>query len=853
MPISTPIKMSQFENASSLSTSSYIIGLDRNGIGDLVNIKISGSAAGYELSKTRWILNPSVTSSTDPRGDTGAESYSGNGQYWIKSGSVWLQMFNSGSNITGISSSAQLVNGGGNAFTNIQQVTFNFITASLGINAPNITSSNISVSNILHTGGSVGIGKATPNSRLDVNGDTIVTGSLTIATTNNSTYQYIINSTGTGRVLMFGSNMYIGGSTGIGTVIQSNSTNAIQIDTSQNVGVGTASPNAKLDINGNAIITGSITATGGFVGTASYALGVKSNSVYNVKDYGAKGDNFTDDTSAFNAALADINSFGGTLFVPSGSYLLSNVNTISGKKVTVQGENRFSTKLKCTSVSGQLFNFSSIDGAIKDLTFVTSVNRNELTPLITITNCTTFQLQNISSGASGDLFEVVGGNWLFASDVFVRNDAPLGGIALHARGPSLIFTNVILSNNNTVNTTKYPVLWIEGTGSTGMKMSNCSFSGGGPLYRYTGSAITSVADKFTITFPSNHNFGINEYLVISGSGSSLYHNYWRVAAKTSNTVIVSSSLNIGSFSPDLVYSIPCNATITNKYGAINESEMVGVMFEAVGYPTDALSCGLFIDGTKSDGNISGWKFNSCYFDYGKIGGLVVGGGNNGYTTTTARLMFSNIQCETPFRGMSIEQAPGIMINGLQGPMYLINSDPGNCGLYLYSNPNGEGLRGISIANSSLGGDQSWQERTIYTRDYGLIIDGNVDGLLLNNNTIWGISGSVKVENNTNLSGSNVKSSNNLYYSGSADPALAVSISAITSSATINIPWNDQIEISGSTAISTINGGWKSREVSFIVKNGLTFNNSGNISTTKAVTAGEVAKLMFDGTNWRHFN
>lgn len=95
--MSTPIptKMSQFENVTSLSTASYVIGLDVNG-GVLTNIKISGSAAGYELSRKRWIIKPPVTSSTDTRGLDGAESYSNDGKYWIKSGSIWVQMIGSG-------------------------------------------------------------------------------------------------------------------------------------------------------------------------------------------------------------------------------------------------------------------------------------------------------------------------------------------------------------------------------------------------------------------------------------------------------------------------------------------------------------------------------------------------------------------------------------------------------------------------------------------------------------------------------------------------------------------------------------------------------------------------------------
>jgi hypothetical protein len=95
MSLSIPTKMSLFENVTSLSTASYIIGLDVYG-GALSNIKISGSAAGYELARKRWIIDPPVTSTSDSRGDDGAESYSNDGKYWIKSGSVWIEISGGG-------------------------------------------------------------------------------------------------------------------------------------------------------------------------------------------------------------------------------------------------------------------------------------------------------------------------------------------------------------------------------------------------------------------------------------------------------------------------------------------------------------------------------------------------------------------------------------------------------------------------------------------------------------------------------------------------------------------------------------------------------------------------------------
>src|SRR6476659_8163303 len=50
--------------------------------------------------------------------------------------------------------------------------------------------------------------------------------------------------------------------------------------------------------------------------------------VVNVKDKGAKGDGRTDDTDAIQAAIDDVAGTGGTVLVPSGSYMVDAV----GKK-----------------------------------------------------------------------------------------------------------------------------------------------------------------------------------------------------------------------------------------------------------------------------------------------------------------------------------------------------------------------------------------------------------------------------------------------------------------------------------------------------------------------------------------
>jgi hypothetical protein len=114
---------------------------------------------------------------------------------------------------------------------------------------------------VINRDGYVGIGTATPSTTLEVvggtilNGNTIVTGSnFTISnsyprlfltdTDSNSDYS-LINDNG-----------------GFTIYDDTNSAVRMYILPNGNVGIGTVSPNTKLDVNGNTTVTGSITATG---------------------------------------------------------------------------------------------------------------------------------------------------------------------------------------------------------------------------------------------------------------------------------------------------------------------------------------------------------------------------------------------------------------------------------------------------------------------------------------------------------------------------------------------------------------------------------------------------------------
>jgi len=67
----------------------------------------------------------------------------------------------------------------------------------------------------------------------------------------------------------------------------------------------------------------------------------KERDIVSVKDFGAVGDGVTDDTSAIQAAVNAV-SDGGTIYVPSGNYVVSTYINCSAKRVTFKGVGRAS-------------------------------------------------------------------------------------------------------------------------------------------------------------------------------------------------------------------------------------------------------------------------------------------------------------------------------------------------------------------------------------------------------------------------------------------------------------------------------------------------------------------------------
>jgi Pectate lyase superfamily protein len=76
-------------------------------------------------------------------------------------------------------------------------------------------------------------------------------------------------------------------------------------------------------------------------------LNKKTDVIVSVKEYGAKGDGVSDDTTAIQNAINDVNiKGGGIVYFPTGTYMISSTLIIPSNKITLQGLNNAGTIIK---------------------------------------------------------------------------------------------------------------------------------------------------------------------------------------------------------------------------------------------------------------------------------------------------------------------------------------------------------------------------------------------------------------------------------------------------------------------------------------------------------------------------
>ena len=150
------------------------------------------------------------------------------------------------------------------------------------------TATTLGNSQIFESGSNIGIGTTTPSEKLEVNGNALIKTSFvgTVAAFGDNYASFSHTSrAGTGNYSILSENdgtTYLNASTGKNLKFRIDNIDKAILDSNGNFGIATTTPNAKLDVNGNAIITGSLVVTTGITGTltgtASYATNALSAS-----------------------------------------------------------------------------------------------------------------------------------------------------------------------------------------------------------------------------------------------------------------------------------------------------------------------------------------------------------------------------------------------------------------------------------------------------------------------------------------------------------------------------------------------------------------------------------------------
>lgn len=260
----------QSVSSSFASTASYINTLNQ----DLTlngNLTLNGTASISYLNVTYESASIIYSSGSNQFGDTTNDIQTLIGTV-IVSGS---QQITGSLNVTqGITGSLQGTASFANISSNIQGGTTNYIPIW-------DTPTSLQNSILFQSASNIGVGTTSPSEKLEVNGNALIKttfiGTIAAFGDNYASFSHTSRA-GTNDFTLLSENngaTYLNASIGQDIKFRIGNIDKVILDSNDNFGIGTLTPNAKLDVNGNAIITGSLTVTSGITGslfgTASWA------------------------------------------------------------------------------------------------------------------------------------------------------------------------------------------------------------------------------------------------------------------------------------------------------------------------------------------------------------------------------------------------------------------------------------------------------------------------------------------------------------------------------------------------------------------------------------------------------
>ena len=131
-------------------------------------------------------------------------------------------------------------------------------------------------------------------------------------------------------------------------------------------------------INTTVITATQVNYNEGGTGAVTRTVTSKLQESISVKDFGAVGDGYTDDTVAIKAAIAAAQTYAGgnSILFPAGNYLISSTLSISSSSVQLVGEGRAISRITANFATTNIIQFNGVNySGVKQLSINSSVAR----------------------------------------------------------------------------------------------------------------------------------------------------------------------------------------------------------------------------------------------------------------------------------------------------------------------------------------------------------------------------------------------------------------------------------------------------------------------------------------------
>lgn len=369
-----------------------------------------------------------------------------------------------------------------------------------------------------------------------------------------------------------------------------------------------------------------------------------------VTAYGATGNDTTDDLVAFNDAIAALPPSGGLIYVPEGTYYVSNTIEITKNNVKIMGAGWGSTIIKTTSAAADIFyalNKSNI--VISDLLLDTAVTKTGGAAInlnfVTFARITGVRIwgQYIGILLQGPDPKEIGGSAInYLTDIDIRKIVPANGVGIVINGGNdQYLTNIVMDLDNceepepSVCPTKQPFAGIRivKSGATWIHNADILRSGYGLLIDPPSLTVDWLF-VMNSAFDSNANAGIR--IAPTGTGTARGLNFTGTWTASNSVTGVYIAGNV-----DGVRFVNHRSFRNNNYGilldggkniSINNSDISG---------NSRASCGTY-DGIAVAGSVSqfsiinnrsGWMADPINHNTQRYGIHIMDGTSNNYMVT----------------------------------------------------------------------------------------------------------------------------------------------------------------------------------------------------------------------------